>query len=82
MTAECLRSGDFRLEWTALEFRSRPYAVAFLLAAIAAVAQAALLKWWAAGAAATVLYMPAIVGSTLLGPGPGVLALAVSALAD
>jgi two-component sensor histidine kinase/PAS domain-containing protein len=70
------------LEWTAFRFRSRPYAVAFLLAAIAAVVQAALLKWWAAGAAATVLYMPAIVGSTLLGPGPGILALVVSAVAD
>jgi two-component sensor histidine kinase/PAS domain-containing protein len=76
------RSGDSRLEWTALKFRSRPYAVAFLLAAGAAVVQAALLKWWTAGAAATVLYMPAIVGSTLLGPGPGVLALIVSALAN
>ena len=76
------RGGDFPLEWAVLKFRSRPYAVAFVLAAIAAVAQAALLKWWAAGAAATVLYMPAIVGGTLLGLGPGVLALAVSALAD
>jgi two-component sensor histidine kinase/PAS domain-containing protein len=70
------------LEWTALKFRARPYAVAFALAAIAAVAQGAFPKWWGAGAAALALYMPAIVGSALLGLGPGVLALGVSALAD
>lgn len=70
------------MEWAALKFRLRPYAVAFLLAAIAALAQAVLLRWWAPGGAATVLYMPAIVGSTLLGPGPGVVALIVSAFAD
>ena len=70
------------MEWTAVRFRARPYAVAFALAVIAAGAQAAFSKWWGAGAAALALYMPAIVGSALLGLGPGVLALCVGAVAD
>ncbi|HKN26769.1 MAG TPA: HWE histidine kinase domain-containing protein [Roseiarcus sp.] len=70
------------MEWTAVKFRARPYAVAFALAAIAAVAQAALSKWGGTGAGALALYMPAIVGSALLGLGPGVLALGVIEFAD
>jgi two-component sensor histidine kinase/PAS domain-containing protein len=67
------------LERTALKFHARPYAVAFALAAVAAVAQAVFSRWWDGAVA---LYMPAIVGSALLGPGPCVLALGVIALAD
>ncbi len=69
------------MEWTALKFRARPYAVAFALASIAAIADAALSKWWSAGAAAQALYAPAIVGSALLGLGPGLLAVLASAFA-
>ncbi len=69
------------MEWAALKFRARPYAVAFGLAAIATAAQAASSAWWSVGAAAPALYMPAIVGGALLGPGPGALAVGVSAVA-
>ena len=69
------------MEWAALRFRVRPYAVALALAAIAAIGQAALSKWWTVGPASLALYMPAVVGSALLGLGPGVLALVMSAVA-
>ena len=69
------------MEWAAVKFRARPYAVAFALAAVATAAQAALSAWWSVGAAAPALYTPAIVGGALLGPGPGALAVGVSAIA-
>lgn len=70
------------MDWTALKFGSRPYAVAIALVAVAAIAQAAFSQWWDAGAAGGTLYTPAIVGSALLGLGPGALAVALSAFAD
>src|SRR5208337_953043 len=40
------RAKDILLEWAAVKFRARPYAVAFALAAVATAAQAALSAWW------------------------------------